>query len=111
MTHTPGPWRIGKSGAGIAAVYPKDARRHAPICFLGSGTIDDTEDFSNAEANAHLIAAAPDLLEASEQAERELARVADKEPQAVIALVAVRAAIAKANGEFQPEERKENAAN
>jgi tellurite resistance protein len=57
-----------------------------------------------------VIRAAPDLLEAAQQAERELARFAEKEPQAVIALVAIRAAIAKANGELQPEERKEYAA-
>lgn len=59
MTHTPGPWQIGgelisKEGSNleIASVWSKSAnRRFSP-------------SQSEADANARLIAAAPELLEA-----------------------------------------------
>jgi hypothetical protein len=50
------------------------------------------------EADARLIAAAPEMLEALRDALGNLALYADTQPQAVIALVKVRAAIAKAEG-------------
>jgi hypothetical protein len=54
--HTKGPWRLGKFGL--------DMQVHAGnglICDLGP---DSIEEVGEAKANARLIAAAPDLLEA-----------------------------------------------
>jgi hypothetical protein len=66
-THTPGPWQIGysqKSGEAEAlAVWPPDmaeGETGAAICLvapIGNITLKD-------EANAWLISAAPDMLEA-----------------------------------------------
>jgi hypothetical protein len=55
--HTPGPWTVGKSDAGFS-IYAGDLL----IVDLVSGILDD-----EADANASLIAAAPDLLEALHQ--------------------------------------------
>lgn len=56
--HTPGPWRVN---AGFARVEVPD--RDAPICELLWPTELRSED--ETRANARLIAAAPDLLEAA----------------------------------------------
>jgi hypothetical protein len=55
--HTPGPWTVGKSDAGFS-IYAGDLL----IVDLVSGITDD-----EADANASLIGAAPDLLEALHQ--------------------------------------------
>jgi hypothetical protein len=55
MKHTPGPWTFDKDDLGIwinSPAYPQ------PIAKMGKSTVFPTE------ANARLIAAAPDLLEA-----------------------------------------------
>ena len=70
MKHTPGPWRIGTSSGPLKelgfndppAIYGKN--NNSVLAILGGGSIH----FENAKANARLIAAAPDLLEACEQA-------------------------------------------
>lgn len=69
MTHTPGPWRIfemntivtDKGGYSIAEVTMVD---FDPLWKKWNGSDPYTVD--NWEANAHLIAAAPELLEACE---------------------------------------------
>jgi len=53
MKHTPGPWKADNWATGWTVSAPDS---HYSVCHL--------EDCNNAEANAHLIAAAPDLLEA-----------------------------------------------
>lgn len=50
--HTPGPWK--REGSQIVEA----ARDHMRICFLPS----DWKEYSNAVADAHLIVAAPDML-------------------------------------------------
>lgn len=65
MTHTPGPWKVAElfrderiirpgdgGGYALAAAYPQRDKHGRP--------------HYNADANANLIAAAPDLLEACE---------------------------------------------
>ncbi len=52
-THTTGPWQADKWATGFTVSAPNS---HYSICHL--------EDCNNDEANARLIAAAPDLLEA-----------------------------------------------
>jgi hypothetical protein len=59
--YTPGPWAFDNSGF----VYPSNNGQHPSekdmICQFFSKS---ERDFDNCEANAKLIAAAPDLLEA-----------------------------------------------
>lgn len=54
VTHTAGPWEMGRDGLGISV----DADG-VPVCMC-DGPVEDNE------ANARLIASAPDLLEACE---------------------------------------------
>jgi len=83
MKHTPGPWIVMLSEDKPYAILP--AGRHGTICQFSDVYMDQ-------EANARLIAAAPDLLEACEEAlpycdgliqemvERAIAKVKGSEP-------------------------------
>jgi hypothetical protein len=62
MTHTPGPWNIWYKGE---KDIPAIANNYANT---GHATDICTVDGENQDANAHLIAAAPELLEACEAA-------------------------------------------
>lgn len=98
--HTPGPWTYGG--------HLFDSRimaEEAPSSWSSRtiAVVDHTED-EMGEANAHLIAAAPDLLAACTHALNALERVAHtvdrEELDAVVEVAALtRAAIAKARGE------------
>jgi len=105
ITPTPGPWQIhsdytleGRTTV-IANVDGEiiDGTTHYTFDFvcdtLGD---DDSRSASVAVANAHLIAAAPDLLEALENLERYLRDTAHHN---AVEAAAARAAIAKAHGE------------
>ena len=84
---TPGPWRVETSGRGSLCVASDDAW----IC----GELDNQPHemrTSEAEANAHLIAAVPELYEALQNVIREADRKTD-------AFNRARAALAKARGE------------
>lgn len=63
-SHTPGPWRVALSKTSVTifpvVALPKGARIASTIAWQGSPYR------AVAEANAHLIAAAPELLEALE---------------------------------------------
>ena len=62
-THTPGPWAYIKPD-GVTVRHPQVYSDTGPIChatWLGDGRLKELE------ANAALIAAAPDLLEALNQ--------------------------------------------
>jgi len=88
--HNPGPWTVEEYGDDEtpSLVIHKDTESR--ICFLA--TPGSHGDPAIIEANAHLIAAAPDLLAACERAEWWLSTVPDS---AEIREV-LRAAIAKA---------------
>ena len=58
--HTPGPWTFLKNGLNSYSVQLADA---SPLASVGDGVHDGAPD-GMVEANARLIAAAPDLLEA-----------------------------------------------
>lgn len=62
--HTPGPWVYAISAGHHHSVYPTDKRYKDPICHCGWGTDETHHQYKNAEANARLIAASTDLLEA-----------------------------------------------
>lgn len=71
MTHTPAPWNIEEAtcinGGGFKYITGADGR---DVCDLYSRSDSGSKvrgyDFPNADDNAHLIAAAPELLEALE---------------------------------------------
>lgn len=91
--HTPGPWKLAEA---VKGRYTKtnlrrirserEGTEHGAVCEV-YGIKDGTE----ANANARLIAAAPEMLEAL--------RVAEESVGDLKALEIVRAAIAKATGE------------
>jgi len=83
--HTPGPWKYN----GKTDIYGASG---ATICELYRGY----EHISECQANARLIAAAPDLFKACIMMD-----AAETERQVDKALDAVTAAIAKAKGEAQ----------
>lgn len=93
--HTPGPWKsVNVSSQGTAVYRRIDGLNGTHIGFAGAYKLHNSEI---AEANARLIAAAPDLLEAAQLAVIELAYVAHAEVESN-ALPLLRAAIAKAEG-------------
>lgn len=99
--HTPGPWVVNdfctEGGADTAVWTSHDPHFAKSICECHFNTMREIERGETgchqleAEANAKLIAAAPDLLEAL----REIVSNWDGEPED---MAAANAAIAKANG-------------
>lgn len=92
--HTPGPWKFDdESKSVLGPEYDNYGRRHK-VCRVHA-------NLAVSDANAILIAAAPELLEAAQAAESVLARQKwrpeSTDPEAV-ALFGLRAAIAKATG-------------
>lgn len=110
MTHTPGPWYCDEPHSGDAdrAVYaltPAHKNRHYMARVYGGGALAKRNP--EMDANASLIAAAPDMLAALEQV---LEFHAKCEREDAIdwqwfdaAYYAARAAIAKARGETKGE--------
>jgi hypothetical protein len=103
-SYTPGPWEIDRDRAGfLLGVTPsRCAPGAAPVCYT-------PPIVANAEADARLIAASPDLLESAVELEGWIARVlvhsyTARRPMPEnleVALTKVRAAIAKATGSDQ----------
>jgi hypothetical protein len=66
---TEGPWRVGKNSSGSIEVYIGNSftnARHNEYMRIGIATDTDGGDCTNnpkVEANAHLIAAAPEMYE------------------------------------------------
>lgn len=98
--HTPGPWQLKVAefgGPHEVSFAPKSYGRIASVFTPGFQNLPEAPTTQECEANARLIAAAPDLLEALEAALEYLDANPDdySNPRANIA----RAAIAKALGE------------
>lgn len=97
MTHTKGPWKANAHPTRVEWEVKTQCYSEYDICECYDSAGDAT-----AEANAHLIAAAPDMLEALKDAERKLASyvgVCDGDKELVEAtLPGAHAAIAKAEG-------------
>ena len=92
-THTPGPWHIGKRAADVAIYGPKGQEVAKILGFFN----DDEEN----KANARLISAAPELLEALEgllHGSRKVTSQEDWNAEREEASATARAAIAKATG-------------
>lgn len=65
--HTKGPWEVARTDAGIIVrTESKKKTRYGASRYAAIGGFDrsDPEQLAEALANAHLIAAAPELLEA-----------------------------------------------
>jgi hypothetical protein len=97
IQHTPPPWELSKNGS---RSYVKDPRDNSVIAALFIETPEG-------EANANLIAAAPDLLEALRMAETQLRWLENQHADAwhdaeredvKSAQGCIRAAIARATG-------------
>ena len=105
IKHTPAPWRVSSESPRI---IKKDYRAiGSDAGFLIASTMGhDNSGFyaseQEADANARLIAAAPELLEALEMCTKAMASVLpDFNPCDQAAYDKARAAIAKAKGEEQ----------
>lgn len=86
--HTPGPWRAGRSdmstivdGFDSKWIYAGD--KHVAVA---SG--HDIEEWNEVMANAHLIAAAPDLLRELEEVAGFVAAITGRVPPAMAATIA-----------------------
>ena len=90
LKHTPGPWSVVANGGHS---YTIRGSRNEAICDTSIWLHSDPH--SESRANAHLIAAAPDLLEALE----DLLTICDGDPDEPDEIGWARAAIAKAKGE------------
>lgn len=98
--HTPGPWKADLGEA--FHVREQDGGRIATLIFMdGPFGFNGRRNPDEVAANARLIAAAPDLLEALEATTKALAvavAAAGGDPETHHVSVKARAAIAKAKG-------------
>ena len=98
--HTPGPWevKIGTEDDDWAHQWPTiEAKNYVVV-----GTEGIYQDFDTDMANARLIAAAPDLLEALQdlfEDDMEHVLMGDGKDDQIEAISKAKAAIAKATGE------------
>lgn len=104
--HTPGPWRIGEKPTGEAhpwivgerdmerAIFGADSIKLA-VCEQWYGEPESAE----AEANARLIASAPELLAALEALRGDLLRYPNDDAKREMIINAADDAIAKARGD------------
>jgi hypothetical protein len=101
MTHTPGPWRIYRNkhnGTFLLSGGDKSKNQCFPVLHASDST--NTEYMSNpSPANANLIAAAPDMLEALKSTLAELCFLRDEIGSGLDdQILLIKAAIAKAEG-------------
>lgn len=100
-THTPGPWEayfVSSAGWSVRMAQPRDGYdRPDPICSMAWWQFDKPGIIDNdiSGANARLIAAAPELLEACDQLIRWVAKGSGPSCEAIRF---AKAAIAKATG-------------
>lgn len=103
--HTPGPWLARRMYRGFSEKYTpyvSAGDTSKVLCFMNiSGAYGGFSGQEQAEADARLIAAAPELLEALEEITRQHrnVRAAEGYPTDSNSIIAAMAAIAKARGE------------
>jgi len=76
VTHTPGPWRTHKHGPNPWWLVQVDGREVAEVDHGGVAVWNDPKHPDVVAANAHLIAAAPDLLALARKCASECAECA-----------------------------------
>ena len=114
MKHTPGPWEVvcNEDAQEWSIDAPNGESRMHYQAWEELAVVYGSDDWPGegaaiARANAHLIAAAPDLLEALTATEKALANAASYRPhirapdgdRIIAALTTARRALAKARGE------------
>jgi hypothetical protein len=92
--HTPGPWRVSSDEDGVSIRMGSTLRDLSYYDNADLWTCESDEEDEAAMANAHLMAAAPDMLEALENLEND-----DGTTMPPSAWELVQTAIAKAKGE------------
>lgn len=92
--HTPGPWKLEITDTGFRVIY-SDSTLRSHIAALHEAAL--CEEHGDTFANARLIAAAPDLLDALDWALRQIEDDLDPDHQA--AFDAARSTLRKAKGE------------
>ena len=100
--HTPGPWAIGQKAnfdlhGFMVHGFPVAGAGQAIAAVWAGAVGKEAFGFDNQEANARLIAAAPDMLAALKLCE-PFCKGHQETPEKVARYAAVRAAIAKAEG-------------
>lgn len=93
--HTPGPWKSNSM-----EIFTDTGKTSKRIAFATGRAQGDDNTLKEIKANAHLIAAAPELLEACKAAETLFSKMlAHSELNPRHPIHQLRAAIAKARGE------------
>lgn len=94
--HTPGPWVVGPADDTVVTHLGKDGVRYEVAAI--DGDYNEPDEWPVMEANARLIAAAPDLLSAAHSALFVLRIVYERSPgtNEAGAITALEEAIAKA---------------
>ena len=93
MTHTPGPWRVSRDSYGIVRIWADYRGEECDVaCPEGDGSINSAER----DANARLIAAAPELLTALQGLLADYQNALSDSRQRDVVVTAAKAAIAKA---------------
>ena len=95
--YTPGPWTVDEDGF----VYDASAFHETPICDPRCFDANIAGNMAEMDANARLIASAPELLEAGQQLLAALVHNAGKQGVVMLAsqqIRQLRAAIAQATG-------------
>ena len=90
MKHTPKPWHIEKGQFSSAWFIH---HLGSEVCMIPSYTLSQ-------EANAHLIAAAPELLQACEEAVKDLEATSNGQGDEKLTVAKLKTAIKKATKEF-----------
>lgn len=98
LKHTPGPWALGElldpgDNTKHVAIIQREGVTQGAVCLVSSVNLFDAQD----AANAHLIAAAPELLAALRRLVSAYSY--DNIPSVADALREARAALAKAEPE------------
>jgi len=98
--HTAGPWRVSQRSNNMIDILHGDRQPGAITAALCRVQARQSW-IAEAEANARLIAAAPDMLQALRRAALALAFAAESSPAMMDDYKAVSAAIERATGEAQ----------
>jgi len=97
---TPGPWEVNPFNAQVDAMPVEPKHSIAPVCQLLWPTQERSE--AETEANAHLIAAAPDMYEALSEAkewiENSVPPIWGEGSKKGMLLAKIASALAKAEG-------------
>ena len=104
INHSPAPWTMGRKQTGDLGYTGHSIRDRDGIWIASVMGVHVRVPLEHIEANARLITAAPDLLEAAKWAETQLsyARRLDQNADHCDKVDALRAAIAKAEGVVEP---------